>query len=733
MHTFSPRSLCFALTALVVALMPPLRAAVATAQLTTPQATLTLDARGLSLAPADKSSPAITAAGGPLWTMVIQTPSTPSSPGPQTTLSSVNQTSRQENSADSIKLIYDELRDGSRTWKISLTLELRREGDGFLIRGEIANSAPGWIVRELRGPFLNGIQAPPAEFPLLWPEGLGQRYTTATGAERTFVYPSGRGTMQWCSFAGARGGLYLASHDATHGAKGFVVRGGAVGKPFEFSINHQVFCNADQRWTLPPLVVRAYLGDWRAAARHYRAWFDSVVTRRAAPAWAQASSGWILCILKQQNGDVMWDYSDLDQLCDLADQRGLDVLGLFGWAHGGHDRFYPDYIPDPLMGGPGAIKSALARARARGKRTILYANGQLCDANTDFYRYTGNEAIVLRENSEAVTSSIRKFNSSAPVVFVLGCNGAQAWEDRMLALAVQAHQLGADGILYDQVGVAGPTLCFATHHNHTSPATPHAGGRRDMLRRIADHMKRIAPDFVVATEGVHDSLLDSTPYSHGWGSGFTPPPPSFYEGKTEVDVAGGTTWPWMQGAMTAFPELFRFTFPEHVMTLRHATPMLDRHFANYSLTFGLRPEIETRWRADVRYLKDNVIPTAKDYADCTYYPPDVPMMQGTPPAEATRYLKAVTDFARRHAALLWQGRFVDTEGFSLTGDGLIAKAYRTEKQLGVIVWNPTSTARFARIEVPGAQLTATSEPELSTADVAAPIGARSVRLYVWDL
>jgi hypothetical protein len=188
----------------------------------------------------------------------------------------------------------------------------------------------------------------------------------------------------------------------------------------------------------------------------------------------------------------------------------------------------------------------------------------------------------------------------------------------------------------------------------------------------------------------------------------------------------------MQGAMTGFPELFRFTFPEHVMTLRHATPMVDRHFANYSLTFGLRPEIETRWRADVRYLKDNVVPTAKDYADCTYWPPDVPMMQGTPPAEATRYLKAVTDFARRHADVLLQGRFVDKEGFTLTGAGLIAKAYRTEKQLGVIVWNPTGIAKPVRVDVPGAHLAAASEPERSAADGAAPLDARSVRLYVWD-
>jgi hypothetical protein len=658
--------------------------------------------------------------------MIVQTPSTPSSPGPQITLSSVNQTPRQETSADGIKLIYDELRDGTRTWKISLTLELRREGDGFVIRGEIANSAPGWIVRELRGPFLNGIQAPPAEFPLLWPDGLGQRFTASPpAAGRSFSYPSGSGTMQWCAFAGDQGGLYLGAHDAAHGAKTFSMRGGAAGKPFEFALTHPVFCNSGQRWTLPPLEVRPYTGNWHVAAKHYRSWFDSVVTLRTTPKWAQDTSGWMLCILKQQNGDVMWDYAAIDQLCDLADQRGLDILGLFGWAHGGHDRLYPDYIPDPLMGGASALKAALVRARQRGKRTILYANGQLIDAGTDFYRYIGNDAIVLLENRGASTSSIRKFNSSTPVVFAKGCNGAQAWEERMLALAIQAQQLGADGILYDQLGVIAPTLCFAPNHNHATPATAFTTGRRDMLRRIADHMRTIAPDFIVTTEGVHDSIFDSTVYFHGWGTGFSPPAAALFE----ADSKAG---PQVPDALSSFPEMFRFTFPEQLLILRHSTPMLDRHFANFACLYGLRHEVETRWRADVRYLKEGIVPSADDYADCTYYPPDVPMMQRTPPAEATRYLKQVTDFGRRHAALLWHGRFVDNEGFSLTGDGLIAKAYRTDKQLGVLVWNPTGAARSLRVEVPGARLVSASAPESESVVADAPLPARSVRLLVWD-
>ena len=65
---------------------------------------------------------------------------------------------------------------------------------------------------------------------------------------------------------------------------------------------------------------------------------------------ARNASGWLLCILKQQNGEVMWDYRSLNALCDVADKRGLDMLGLFGWAHGGHDHLYPDYNRTPMGG-----------------------------------------------------------------------------------------------------------------------------------------------------------------------------------------------------------------------------------------------------------------------------------------------------------------------------------------------------------------------------------------------
>ncbi|MCX6900224.1 MAG: DUF6259 domain-containing protein [Verrucomicrobia bacterium] len=714
--TRAPQPRRFPLRILLLATATLLTGSLATAaSLKTPSGTLTVDERGLSLAPRDPACPAIVAQGGPMWSLRLQTPAR------QILLLSTGQKPRHETSADSLRLVYESLTDGTNTWKVGLTLNFRRKQDAFEISGELRNNSEGVMVSDLACVALSGIAAPPETHPLLWPNGLGQRFGAGSKpAERTFPYPSRTGTMQWCAFAGERGGLYVGCHDATHSAKTFASRFNPKTRQSTLAIRHQLFCASGGRWTLPPTVLLPYTGTWHTAAKFYRAWFDSVAKVRPQLDWVRDASGWLLCILKQQNGSVMWDYPSLEQLADIADQRGLDILGLFGWAHGGHDHLYPDYIPDPQMGGPEVLRRALKEVRRRGKRSIIYANGQLMDIATEYYRTQGKDQAVLREDGTPVRQNWQKFRSFPPVKCALACQAAEGWRKRMFELAQQAQELGADGILFDQLGVTGPMPCWAKNHGHPSPAVVYAGERAAWLRRVADEMKRIAPEFIVMTEGIHDSVLDSVPLFHGCMVGvFTP---------TEKEMAShldGT------GTDPTFPEMFRFTFPEVLMTQRHPTPMLDRLGANYACVYGLRYEIESRYAPDVRYLKEGAIPTRADYAD-VLNPPNIPMMAATPPAEATRYLKQLIEFQRRHTALLWRGRFVDDRGFQFKGERLIAKAYAAGNQLGVLVWNPTDTPATFSLTVPKARLTAVAEPERDQVKAFSPLPAQTIRLLVWQ-
>jgi hypothetical protein len=650
------------------------------------------------------------------WSSELQQPSQPWKAGEKRTLSSEGLVPTREELPNGTRFVYSRLGDTEAFHNMAVHVEICRQGEDLRFRATVHNQDPEWTVRGFTFPILNGIGTGNAA--LLWPNGLGQRFDDLSGfGQRKLWYPSGQASMPWFALAEKEQGLYLGSHDPGQGARDIEATFVPETKTLSVSVAHLPFCAPGKSWTSPDFVIAPYTGGWQTAARHYRAWFDTIAQMLPPSPWVQNSSGWLLGILKQQNGDVMWDYrTGIDQLCDLAEAHGLNTLGLFGWAHGGHDYLYPEYIPDPLMGGVPALKAALARARGRGLRTVLYANGVIMDTSTDFYRYEGNDAILLKENSEPEVSSIRKFHSSTPVTFAKGCLGAERWRAQMLALAEQANALGADGILYDQIGVYGPACCAATNHRHATPATAFTQERVSMIREIAATLRTRNPQFIVMTEGIHDTLLNGISYVHGWGCGY----------------ASAGARHNMFGGAGAFPALFRATFPELPMTQRHPNPTLDRHQANYAAVHGLRHELESRYQADVRYLSTGKMPEFADYSDCAYYPPDVELIRRTDREEARNYLNQLIAFERRYAEFLWQGRFQGDEGFVCDNSALVANAYAAKDGgLAVCVWNPTDKPQSCQIAVPGCELTACVEPEKENVDSATPMVAESIRIHVY--
>lgn len=695
---------------------------------------LTIDAKGISLAPSAAGCPAVRGKGAPAWAVLVQKDAAPPVDTTPVVLKDQGQQGRREALADGIRLSYARLTDGRRTWQIGLTLEIRAKGEAFEVTGTIRNQEPGWIVCGFVGPALAGIEADLATHPLLLPEGFGRRICRAPSGkgkpprpwreaggrfEAESTYPGRAGTMQWCALAGPDGGLYLGCHDAEHGAKTFSVRYDPQDKRLGMAIRHEFFCPAGRQWTLPATVLMPYQGDWHAAARYYREWVDAATPVRRTPDWVRNASGWLLCILKQQNGEVLWDYPSLVKLAEVADARGIDILGLFGWAHGGHDHLYPDYFPDPKMGGPQALRRALAEVRRLGKRSIIYANGQLEERGTEFWHRQGKDLAVIKADGTSVQQTWHKYRNAPAYEFDLACLAAQGWYDRMLSLAIQAHELGADGILFDQLGNTPPMACYAAGHGHAVPEMVYAADRVRLLRRIADHMRSVNPDFIVMTEGLHDSVADSISLFHGCVLGV------FAASSGEL-LAGRAA-----GAVSApFPEMFRYTYPELMSTMRVPTPMANRLLTNYACLYGFRHEIESRYAPDVSYLRENKVPEASQY-DEVISKPDVAMMQATPPAEATRYLKQVIDFQRKNADLLWLGRFTDDEGFTLDGKELLAKSYVSGDRLGIVVWNPTAQPAAVKLRVPGAELVTASEPERDRVEAISPLGPQSVRLLMW--
>lgn len=575
---------------------------------------------------------------------------------------------------------------------------------------DVIHEGREWVIEEIVGPVLRLSDVD--DHALLLPDGLGTRISKPSSCPRQELhYPSGRCTMAWSGLAGKNSGIYFGRHDAGFSSLRIIVAGN--GETLTWGIRQKPWIAPGRKWRSAPVVLGRYDGPWEAAADIYKDWAATWSDRSALPAWPSAQSGWMLTILKQQNQEIYWNYRDLGRVWRLALDHGLTAVGLFGWAHGGHDCKYPNYHPDPAMGGEDELRRALTDARALGLRTILYANGQLIDTATEFYRCHGNDACSWKPDHEPYLTSIRKFNSCTPVTFALGCHGARSWQEQMRFLAHQAESLGADGILYDQVGVAAPADCHHTGHDHANPSTGWTTERVAFYRELSAEMRVKNPEFVVMTEGVFDALTPHMAWFHGWGTGFASRPIYEFLGDGKND----------------FPYLFRYIFPDVPLTQRFSTPVLGVAEARHAFFHGLSHEIEARWPADVRYLEDGIMPKGDDYADCTYFPPDVSLMQRMDSQTGRASLRRWCAFVNAHAELFREGRYLGDADISAT-EGCRVSARIHKRRAAVIAWNLTSEPVSVRPLFRGLEPSHSTDPEsdISTNESILP-GALRVFFY----
>ena len=645
----------------------------------------------------------------------------------------------------SYKLTYSNLKSSENIWNITLELFLSAGEKGFSVKAAIINNEKDWVVVGLNGPMIDGIKSNLSNYPLIVPCGLGQIFTKEPSVneplnkasfkgglnwefnkkEKSFTiesaYPSRFATMQWYAVAGENNGIYIGSHDNLHSSKHLKVEylpsTGGLRLGFEYDFT----CFLGERREIPEMIIGPYLGSWHVAANYYRKWFDSSVKLQNVPEWARNSSGWMLAILKQQNEEIMWNYDSLEELCKISEERGLDMIGLFGWTVGGHDRFYPDYIPDPSMGGKEALVTVIDKIHKRGKHVIMYANGQLIDQNgTNYWPETGQGVTVVKRDGSLDFQKWHKYIDAPARFHGMACLGTDEWYERMLSLAVQANGLGADGILYDQLAVTAPKFCYSPNHGHSVPSVVYESDRYLLLERIATYMKTINKDFIIMTEGLCDAVLGSISYFHGYENGAYVPLQSELEGRLNKSSFS-----------SVFPEMFKYTFPEVMSTYRNPAPVNNRLILNYATLFGLRSELESRYAADVQYLKNNRIPVPDDYSN-VISKPDLELVTNEDPVAMKKYSKEIIDFQRSFAWILWHGKYLDTTGFNIVcNKNIIARAYTTGNRLCVVVWNRGKNIENVKLEVPGYLFEYISEPSGNIKCALNEIPAESIKIFMW--
>ena len=637
---------------------------------------------------------------------------------------------------------------GGKKIDLAITYAASKDVKGALeITSRIVNNEEDWFVLSLEGP---SVKAFPAgeEDAFLLPVGTGWRLplhavqeAPAKGekAQRPWTwdkkakvyshcirYPSRDGNMQWGALEGKEGGVYVGSHDPGFTWKEIISSYNPESKEADIHFRQYMTCFPGETADVPPTVIYPYKGSWHTAADIYRAWFLPNRKIVEKPEWTRTNTGWLLAILKQQNDEVIVPYKDIGGfLTDAAEARGIDVLGLFGRGIGGHDRFYPDYSPDPKLGGEQALREGIAKAHEKGKRVILYTNGQLLDEDgTQFWPDTGKFITVLRKDGGLDYQKWHKYADAPARIHGMACQRSTVWQEVMLRLARQAASLGADGLLYDQLATRGPYLCYSPDHGHTVPAIVYENDRNDNMTYVQEIMAKENPDFIVMTEGLVDAEMNTIGMFHGCGEA---------AGVRRLDAfrqrfTGDTS-------LEYYPELFHYTFPELITTIRHPNPSNSRYVLNYNLAFGFRNEMELRYAADRKYVEEGKIPDRADYGN-VLGPPNLDMLnEAGDPAEAVRYYKQALSFQKEHADLFMEGRFLSNKDVQLEASSpcVLANAFASKEgnQLGVLVWNVSDEPVTYSVSVPGYKATGACAPDREVAE-GETLPAQSVVLVLME-
>lgn len=362
------------------------------------------------------------------------------------------------------------------------------------------------------------------------------RWVAPNGAYCREMPYGGSVSMPWLDYYGQTNGLYLACHETD--ARVLSMRSETFGPDspgMGFAIVHHPFAGQGQ-WQSPECVLALHPGDWHWGADYYRAArkaSDSLV-RHTRPKWLEKEPGLVAHYdFMYQNGETVHRFCDIPVLYEQAREMGMSVLLLSGWHTDGFDCGFPLYAPSEALGGVQELSEAVKAVRGAGGHVMFYMNARL--GNTAYQELAQErDAQCARDiNGKLITASY----GDERIEFANHCPNDPAWQNR-IAERVQylTQQIGASGVYLDQLAMASPIFCFHPDHQH-HPAD-WCRGNQQLLTRLFDR------------------------YEPG------NEPAIFYEGAVDLygaGVSGQLVSTFVHNTVGAFPELYRYTFPDQLL------------------------------------------------------------------------------------------------------------------------------------------------------------------------
>ncbi|MBR4617543.1 MAG: heparinase II/III family protein, partial [Kiritimatiellae bacterium] len=354
----------------------------------------------------------------------------------------------------------------------------------------------------------------------------------------------------------------------------------------------------------------------------------------------------------------------------------------------------------------------------RGLHVSVYSNGQLQQqGGTKWYDEKGYRCAVMKRDGKPMSEHWVKFKNHPGMTFDVACPSAPDWRAQMLKICQDAKALGFQGFFYDQIGKQWPSACFDARHGHRPGTFVYTRDRETMLLDVIGSMRKVDPDFVLWSEAFNDTILDSV---------------ALYQGLFYVTDAGYNVANRFKddSSCDMFPEMTFYVFPELVMCDRNNTPLCTRKRVNGGAVTNLRVDFEVRYRADRAYVERGEEPPEEAYANIVSRPSERALMKTATWRTNRDYLRCVSDFRRKHGAMLLAGTFKADEGFSVKGGKMIVANRWDGKngETGILVWNADDKPANVSVEFGGRFILA-CEPERGEVDADEPIPPDTLRLY----
>ena len=160
-------------------------------------------------------------------------------------------------------------------------------------------------------------------------------------------------------------------------------------------IQHFPFTPPGKTFDGSTVVLRVVDGDWRAAGRVYRAWFEKTFgICKPSDCWIRRQSFFQITMFELPEGTINYRFKDIPQWAKDAKDHGINSVQISGWHLGGHDNGYPYYIVDPRLGTWQELEDGIKACHKMGLKVYFFVNYQQVMIDSDWYK---KELVKYRE------------------------------------------------------------------------------------------------------------------------------------------------------------------------------------------------------------------------------------------------------------------------------------------------------------------------------------------------